>query len=142
MTKLQTMQRPIPLGASPTFTRSRQEVHSRFPRNMMEQRTSRRRLRSVGVLFLLLGVVQLPGAPRGQVDGRRERRQRWQLRQGVLQAERAGGQQHARDGPHHAVGAAQEALEGGVEQGNVLQPKKCEKLTFVQFSPLRLREKG
>ena len=91
-------------------------------------RTSRRRLRPVGVLLAASTAaaifrvdVERAGAARGQVDGRREGRQRRQLGQRVLQAERAGGQHQVRDRPHHGIRAAQEALEGVVEEWNVLQ---------------------
>ena len=78
-------------------------------------RTSRRRLRSVGVFLATAAVffnVERTGAPRGQVDRRRERRQWRQLREvrysnlgevevrysnlgeGMLQPERAGGEHH------------------------------------------------
>ena len=69
-------------------------------------RTSCRRLRSVGVFLAAAAAVffnvERPGAPRGQVDRRRERRQ-WRqlrevrysnLREGMLQPERAGGEHH------------------------------------------------
>ena len=93
------------------------DAFGRFGGNMI--RTSRRRLRSVGVFLTVALYVEFPGAARGQVDG--QRRQRRQLREGMLEPERPGGEQHARDGLHHARRAAQEALERVVEQGHALK---------------------
>ena len=102
-------------------------------------RTSRGRLRSVGVLRAASSAVfliELAGSARGQVDRWREGRQRRQLREGMLQPEGTGGEHHVRDGPHHAIRAAQEALEGIVEQRNVLQEMNSSLLMNFEHSTL------